>query len=43
MAGCLNEEADELSRGIYPNEDFEWVLDMNIFQEIVCMFGKNSK
>ena len=40
MAGCLNVEADELSRGLNLNEDLEWALDMDIFQEIVCRFGK---
>ena len=40
MAGCLNVEADELSRGLNINEDIEWALVMDIFQEIVCRFGK---
>ena len=40
VAGCLNVEADELSRGLNLNEDLEWALDMDIFQEIVCRFGK---
>ena len=33
-------QADELSRGLNLNEDLEWALDMDIFQEIVCRFGK---
>ena len=36
----LNVEADELSRGLNLNEDLGWALDMDIFQEIVCRFGK---
>ena len=40
VAGCLNVEADELSWGLNLNEDLEWALDMDIFQEIVCRFGK---
>ena len=40
VTGCLNVEADELSRGLNLNEDLEWALDMDIFQEIVCRFGK---
>ena len=61
VAGCLNVEADELSRGLNLNEDLEWALswvrcgtwlyrflifatlltlDIDIFQEIVCRFGK---
>ena len=36
----MNIEADELSRGLNLNEDLEWALDMDIFQEIVCRFGK---
>ena len=40
VAGCLNVEADELSRGLNINEDIEWALVMDIFQEIVCRFGK---
>ena len=40
VAGCLNVEADELSRGLNLNEDLEWALYMDIFQEIVCRFGK---
>ena len=40
VAGYLNVEADELSRGLNLNEDIEWALDMEIFQEIVCRFGK---
>ena len=39
VAGGLNVEADELSRGLNLNEDLEWALDMDIFQ-IVCRFGK---
>ena len=42
MAGCLNVEADELSRGLNLNEDLERALDMDIFQEIVCRFGKRD-
>ena len=33
-------EADELSRGLNLNKDLEWALDMDIFKEIVCRFGK---
>ena len=40
MAGCLNVEADELSKGLNLNEDLEWALDKDIFQEDVCRFGK---
>ena len=41
MTGFLNVEADELSRELNPNENLiEWTLDMAIFQEIVCWFGK---
>ena len=40
VAGCLNVEADELSRGLNLNEELKWALDMDIFQEIVCRFGK---
>ena len=40
VAGCLNVEADELSKGLNLNEDVEWALNMGIFQEIVCSFGK---
>ena len=36
----MNVEADELSRGLNLNEDLEWALDMDIFQEIMCRFGK---
>ena len=36
----MNVEADELSRGLNLNEDLEGALDMDIFQEIVCRFGK---
>ena len=31
VAGCLNVEAGELSRGLNLNEDLEWALDMDIF------------
>ena len=40
VAGCLSVEAEELSRGLNLNEDREWALYMDIFQEIVCRFGK---
>ena len=40
MAGCLNVEAHELSSGLNLNEDLKWALDTDIFQEIVCRFGK---
>ena len=40
VAGCLNVEADELSRGLNLNEDIDSALDMDIFREIVCRFGK---
>ena len=42
VAGFLTVEADELSRGLNLNlnEDLEWALDIDIFQEIVCRFGK---
>ena len=40
VAGCLNVEADELSRGLNLNEELKWALDMDIFQGIVCRFGK---
>ena len=40
MTGCLNVEADELSRGLNLNEELEWALTMDILQEIVCRFGK---
>ena len=40
VAGCWNIEAEELSRGLNLNEDLEWALDMNIFQQNVCRFGK---
>ena len=40
VAGFLNVEAEELSRGLNLNEDLELALDMDIFQEIVCRFGK---
>ena len=39
MAGFLNVEADELSKGLNLNKDPEWALNMGIFQEIVCRFG----
>ena len=32
VTGCLNVEADELSRGLNLNEDLEWALDMDIFR-----------
>ena len=34
VAGCLNVEADELSRGLNLNEDLEWALDMDIFRRL---------
>ena len=40
VAGCLNIEAGELSKGLNLNEDLEWALYMDIFQKIVCRFGK---
>ena len=40
MAGFFNVEADELSRGLNLNKVLELALDMDIFQEIVCRFGK---
>ena len=40
MAGFLNVEANELSRGINLNKDFEMALDIDIFKEIVDRFGK---
>ena len=41
VAGCLNVEADELSRGLNLNEELEWALDMDNFQEI-CVGLANS-
>ena len=38
MAGISNVEADELSKK--NNDDLEWALDADIFQEIVDRFGK---
>ena len=40
VAGFLNVEANELSRGINLNKDFEMALDIDIFKEIVDRFGK---
>ena len=40
MAGFLNVEANELSRGINLNKDFEMALDIDIFKEIVDRFRK---
>ena len=40
MAGFLTVDADELSRRLNLNKDLEWALDMDVFQENVCRFGK---
>ena len=42
VAGCLNVEAEELSRGLNLTDDLEWALDMDIFQEIVCRFDTSQ-
>ena len=34
VAGFLNVEADELSRGLYLNAALEWALDMDIFRRL---------
>ena len=34
VAGCLNVEAEDLSRGLNLTKDLEWALDMEIFRRL---------